>query len=275
MNVLTFIASASTETDAISINTSDITDLANAINRYGFIPIILSAMMLVIGLFIGYMIYTNKKYTNQLIDQNKTLMDKLQSITDQKNKETKTERNLVNIFMRLNYTLKEECHQVQEKLNCIRVGIYACHNNTTTNTGLPFFKTSCISEWISKTNLNPGGVGVHTDLQLGIFYNLVKQTVEDGSCIIYDIREDKFTYNATVKKCMAELGAISSIIIPIINDEDHHMGAITIEFAAPLSKEEDLTERITEGKLLAEKIYPLLDYSLYDEEVIENKNFRE
>lgn len=285
MNILALVASASTEADANFIDSSEITELAKAIKMYGVIPVILAAMIIALGIFIIFTIRSNKKYTDTILqlfkdkdtnitNQNNILIEKITAIIDQKNKEVRTERNLVNIFMKLNYTLKEECHQVQEKLNCIRVGVYVCHNNTTTNTGLPFFKTSCISEWISKTHFNSGGVGAHTDLQLGIFYNLVKQTVEEGHCIIYDISEDKFTYNATVRKCMNNLGAASSIIVPIINDEDHHLGAITIEFSEPISKDTDLSDIINEGKRLAEKIAPLLDYSLYDEEVIENKNFK-
>lgn len=277
------------------INTADIDNLAGTIEKYGFIPVILAGMILVIGVFIGYIIYNNKKYTNQitdlfnkqiettlellkerdknLTDQNNMLLEKITNITDEKTKEVKTERNLVNIFMRLNSILKDECHQVQEKFNAIRVGVYACHNNTTTNTGLPFFKISCISEWISKNNFNSGGIGVHTDLQLGIFYNLVKQIVEEGYCVIYNIQESKMIYNSMIRKYMNNLGAVSSIIVPIINDEDHHIGSVTIEFNEPINKDQDISSIITECKNLAEKIIPLLDYSLYDEDVIEDKNY--
>ncbi len=261
-----------------SIDTDSIISLAEAMDRFGVLTVIIAAMVVCIGVFVVFVLSANKKKSDNLINllkqesentlkQNNVLLEKITELTEQQNKEAKTEKNLVNIFMKLNNTLKEECHDVQEKLDCARVGIYACHNGSKTNTGLPFFKTSCISEWVSRNHMITGGVGFHTDLQLGIFYNLVKKVFEQGYCVIRSLDEGKDEFeNVGAYKYLTTIGVESSVIVAIINSEDLHIGSVTMEFMTPLDNDDKIKMAIEEGKKLANKLVPLLDYSLYKDE---------
>ncbi len=277
---------ASQEADIFSSNA--ITDMAKAIDQYGILTVILAGIMVAIGAIMWFIFKSSRKHSNDLsellkeqsqntlellkeqnentLKQNSILLDKITELTDQQHKEADTEKQLVNIFMRLNFTLKDECHQVQEKLDCMRVGVYACHNGSKTNTGLPFFKTSCVSEWISKKFLISGAIGFHTDLQLGIFYAIVKDVFENGYYIIKDIEASKAEL-PNAYKYLSGLGAKSSVIAAIMDTEGLHIGAVVIEFDKPLI-DEDVEHVLEEGKHLADKIAPLLDYSLYDKDDI-------
>lgn len=263
---------ANTSVDAIA-------SLAEAMNKFGILTVIIAAMIVGIGALVFFIMNMNKKNRDNLnlllkeqnentIAQNNLLLEKITELTDQQYRDNNAEKNLINIFMKLNNTLKDECHNVQDRLDCTRVGIYACHNGSKTNTGLPFFKTSCVSEWISKKHLISGGVGAHTDLQLGIFYDLVKEVFEHGYYVIRNVEDPEFD-NVNAKKFITSLSVKSSIIVAITNSEDLHIGSVTIEFSHVLTDEEEIKEAIEEGKVLADKIVPLLDYSLYDENSIE------
>lgn len=269
------ILSASAETSE-SMNPDSIISLAEAMNKFGILTVIIAAMVVCIGIFVVFVLTSNKKKSNNLmallkeqsentLKQNNLLLEKITELTEQQYKEAKTEKNLVNIFMKLNNTLKDECHNVQETLDCARVGIYACHNGSKTNTGLPFFKTSCISEWISNKYLITGGVRFHTDLQLGIFYDLVKEVFENGYCVIKDVNDSDESANRSAYKYLTALGVQSSVIVAVINSEDLHIGSVTMEFKHPLDNEDKIKAAVEEGKRLAEKIVPLLDYSLYED----------
>lgn len=281
MNIETFYtflsaASSSAESPSVreAVDTTTITNLSEAMDKFGILTVVIAAMVVCIGIFVLYTLSTNKKKSDNLtnllkeqnentLKQNAVLLEKITELAEQHLKETETEKNLISIFMKLNDTLKDECHNVQTKLDCARVGIYACHNGSKTNTGLPFFKTSCISEWVSPKYLCSGGIGFHTDLQLGMFYTLVKEVFEHGYCIIKDIDQpDESEKNVNVYKYVTALGVSSSVIVAITNYEGLHIGSVTIEFKHPLDDEDKINFAIAEGKKLAEKIVPLLDYSL-------------
>lgn len=287
-NLLGLMTSASTEADVFNANA--ITDLSNAMNKYGVVTVIIAAMVVAIGVFITYVLHHNKKQSNEIakmlqqqneittemlkknnetiIDQNNLLIDKVVQLTEQQKKDETAERKLVDIFMRLNVALKEECHETQEILKCARVGVYACHNGAKTNTGLPFFKTTCVSEWVSKKYLMMGKVGTHTDLQMGMFYNLVSHVFVDGFYVIHDV-EELHTTEFNAYKYLAGTGAMSSVIVAIVNNDGNHMGSVVIEFDDVLDDENKVSEAIQAGKDLSEKIIPLLDYSLYTVDDIE------
>lgn len=282
------MSSASSEADVFSSNA--ITEIADAMDKYGILTVILAGMMVAIGVTMWFILKSNKKRSNDLsemlkeqnqntlellkeqnentLKQNSILLDKITELTDQQHKDANAEKKLVNIFMRLNFTLKDECHQVQEKLNCMRVGVYACHNGSKTNTGLPFFKTSCVSEWISKKYIINGAIGIHSDLQLGVFYNIVKEVFEKGYYVIKDAEGNKEEM-PNAYKYLSGLGAKSSVIIAIMDTDELHIGAVAIEFNEKLEDDERITEIVNEGRRLAEKIAPLLDYSLYDQDTID------
>ena len=283
-------SSAATTADSNSFTVQSITDLSKAINEYGIVTVVLAAMLIGIAGMVLFTFKSNKKHTNNLtelfkqqnqttidllkeqnkntIDQNELLLKRLTELTDKNKKETNTEKNLINIFMRLNFTLKDECHAIQEQLNCMRVGIYACHNGAKTNTGLPFFKASCISEWISKKFLMNSVMGLHYELQLGIFFNTLEKIFEKGYCVIKDINDVKGESNY---KYMNSMGISSSVIIAVLNNDDLNIGAITIEFDHVLTDEDNIDNIIKVGTELSKKIVPLLDYSLYDESDITSK----
>ena len=278
-NYILFLSEAAEEAVSTTVDPNTITDMAEAIDKFGVGTVLIAAMICYISIFITCILASNRKKSNDLTkmlkEQNENTLKQnmllLEKITEHQCKEINTEKNLVNIFMKLNNILKDECQDVQTKLDCERVGIYACHNGAKTNMGLPFFKTSCISEWMSAKTMMVSGIAVHNNLQLGIFYSLVKKVFEDGYCVIYNTGNNSSEFeNVSVSRYLNMLEIETSIIVPILNSDGLHIGAVSIEYKSKVSDEEAIKKAIENGRKLAHKIAPLLDYSLSGDDFINN-----
>ena len=264
--------------------TDNIVDISKAMNDYGIITVIMAALIVGIACVVLFVFRSNKKHTDNMtklfndqnkqmlemlntqnkntMDQNGLLLERISELNDHHHKEVKTERNLVQIFLRLNSALKDECHKVQESLDCMRVGVYACHNGSKTNTGLSFFKASCVSEWVSRKFLLTSVMGLHTELPLYLFFNAVNDVFTKGYTIIKDSEADKAAKPAS-STYMEKMGVKTSVIIGIVS-RDISIGSVTIEFDTIVDDEELLKKTVTIGKELSAKLAPLLDYSMLE-----------
>ena len=277
-------ASSSTSEDASSMS-SDIINIAKAINDYGFITVLMATLIVTICVVIIFIFRSNRRHTQNtanmfkeqnegilemfqsqnknIMDQNTLLLNKISELTEIHHQEVKTEKNLVPIFMKLNYALKDECHKIQDELDCMRVGVYACHNGAKTNTGLPFFKASCISEWVSGKYILASFMSVHAELPLGMFFNAIIELCHNGYTVIHDVDKESDIKPASTQYLKA-MKAKSSVIIGITNDDDINIGAVTIEFDKPIEDDSQIERIVNIGKELTSKLVPLLDYSMME-----------
>lgn len=262
--------------------TDAVEQMADMMSSYGIITVIMGAFLLIVLALVAYLIINDRKRSKSMMDlldhqttelekrdkKNQELIEKLTIDREEKEKEEQTEKNLVAIFIKLNLVLKEECRILQEKLNCNRVGIYVYHNGSKSLSGLPFFKTTCISEWLTKKLLMKTKLHEHTDVPLGMFYNLVSGLFVDGHFIIKNRDDIKDTEPVTYER-LCQLCAKSSILISVKNKDESDIGCIVIEFDDILTSDEQVNKIIEDGKDLASKISLLLDYSLYSKDDIE------
>lgn len=124
----------------------------------------------------------NEKLIQTILSNSESLK---QMEVDRRAKEPKyDEKNLVDIFVRLNSTFKLDCKKYLEKVSCDRIGIYVFHNGTQSTHGLPFFKVSCISEFIRR------GCGINshiadcTAVPLAVFEDIIEVVHSYGFAII-------------------------------------------------------------------------------------------
>lgn len=265
-----------------ALNTDSVKQMADMMSSYGIITVIMATFLIIVLVLIAWLIVNDHKRSKSVMNlldhqtteleqrdkKNQELLERLTLEDAEKQKEEQTERNLVGIFIRLNLVLKEECRILQETLHCNRVGVYVYHNGTKSLSGLPFFKTTCISEWLTKKLLMKTKLHEHTDVPLGMFYNIVAGLFVDGYFIIKNRDDIKESEPVTYEK-LCELSSRSSVLIAIKSKDDKDIGCIVIEFNDNLETDEQVNNIIQSGKELSEKISLLLDYSLYSQDDIE------
>lgn len=138
-NVTTTIVEASS-------NSGEIERYSDLIHNYGAETVILAVFILGIIAMFGYILRSNQKTNNQLMEQQKQIFDYLVSKDQQPIQPTKPmsvkEPNIIEIFLGINENLKGILKSIFDELNGDRIAVYVFHNGSYSSHGLPFFKVS-------------------------------------------------------------------------------------------------------------------------------------
>lgn len=253
----------------------EVYDLAEAINKFGPVIVILAVFILV---FLGIMIFFMRSYTSSSKNNQKTFEQMIQQqqqqqqqlfshILKEKEKEEEKhaadydERNIVGIFYKLNTHLKAECKKFLDKTECDRIGVYVFHNGTVASHGLPFFKVSCICECIKRGSGICSHITDSTSLPLNLFDDIVEKLyVEEGGCVIVrNTIEGEFHSDSFF---LEKDKAATAIFTVIYDSEDNTMAFILGEYRSELTDDE-IAEDSKIYKDLCARLKPVLEFSEY------------
>lgn len=253
---------------------NDINDYSDLIHTYGASTVIIAVFIVVLLAMFGYILRTNQKTNNQLIEQQQKLVDTL--ITNKKEDETDCniqhstiikEPDIVQVFLDINSSIKEILKDISDEINSSRIAVYVFHNGVYSSHGLPFFKTSCICEIIKKNCGVSKNINLHNGLPLQMFDNNISYLYKNGkmSIINVDDEDNEFVHDAPVLVGMLKNNNIKSASSVSIYDHDNNiLGVLLTEFV-DLKNEEFLNNV---ENILIEKaplLSPILEYSgIYD-----------
>ena len=202
--------------------------LSKYMHDYGPLIVILSVFLIIFIAVIVYLINTNKKMFDSSEELNEQLINSLIDNAFERNSKALAEqkpydeRNIVNIFMELNRTLKTACDRMMRQTTSDRTAIYVFHNGAHASHGLPFFKVTCICETISKASNMNIKIGDHSSVPLNVFDSIVDSLYTESQCrIITDESNDPseliFLRDTKIKDCF---------FAPIYDDDNNMMGFI-------------------------------------------------
>ena len=130
-------------------------------------------------------------------------------------------------------------------------GIYSSH-------GLPFFKTSCVSEVFGKNCGISKKVIEHSGLSLSLFHNSISHLYQHGSVVIPKVEDIKCTY-PVIFSILDRENIKSGAGVAIYDSDNNILGVLIAEFVEDKS---DQIENITK-KLIkyTGALSPILEYS--------------
>lgn len=216
-----------------------------------------------------------QKHNEELMNTIISSFDKIVSEEENHLKETKPydEKNMVEIFVKLNRTFKLDCKKYLEKTNSDRIGIYVFHNGSHSSHGLPFFKVSCISEYIRR------GCGIIShfsdcnSVPLTLFDDIIDRLYSYGFVIV------KNSYNGDTPSTAS--GSIQSksfyldkdmartaIFCAVYDSYENILAFIMLEYINEID-DNDIDNYINELKEFCARIRPTLEFSGYNN--IDNK----
>lgn len=272
-----------------NIEVNDVINMADAINKYGWATIVLAVFLVllitIVVLTIGYVRKStasrDKEHTetmttiqtqqNQMFEnlikrveqqqesQQELIASLMKQLVETKSAQEHSAENIVGVFVKLNEALKGECKDAQNETGADRLAIYVFHNGTYSSHNLPFFKMSCISEWLQPRSGLVPELQQHTNIPLSLFEGMVTRLFSNSDVIIPDTEaiktSDPLTYafvsSTKIKACM---------LVSIYDDDDQIMGFVCGEFRSVLSEDEiNLKKRMLYE--LAIKVKPVLQYS--------------
>lgn len=243
----------------------DVGLISQYIHEYGSLIVILAVFLVVFLTIIGYILHTNKKSFDGQVELNEQIVTSILNNYFKNNLNVihgkkYNEKNIVNIFMELNKTLKSACDRIMRKTNSDRTAIYVFHNGTHASHGLPFFKITCICETISKNSNTNVKISEHSSVPISMFDYIVtnlfynsehKINIENTS----DPSEIVFLKNTKIKECF---------FIPIYDDDNNMMGFVFNGYNTIKENRNIETEKeyLVE---LARMAQPVIEYSKFQE----------
>lgn len=269
----TFIFMLAAASQEPTINTDKVEEYTQLINTYGVSSVIVALFMIILVVVLGYMIRTNQKTNNQLIDQQQKLVDKLMEGLGTQGQEKKDEvqsppkeKNIVELFLNINSGIKDILKDIYTTLETDRAAVYVFHNGVYSSHGLPFFKISCICEMVRMNSGVAKNINAHNGMPLQMFDTSILYLHRNGSMIIADTDDeaDDNVKNSPVLVGMLKSNNIKSAAgIALYDTDGNIMGILIAEFASKRDNLEEVKDMLIEK---APSLSPILEYSgIYDD----------
>ena len=252
-------------------------EYSDLIHTYGGSTVILAVFMVLLLGVVAFVLRSNQKTNNQLIKQQEelvTLVVNMAKAEKQKKEEEENkpkiikEPNLVEMFLKINGSIKDTLKDVSDYLGSDRTSVYVFHNGVFSSHGLPFFKISCVCEIVKKNTGVVKNLSNHSGLPLQMFDNTISDIYKGGSMIIKDSDDEA---NAVTSKCPVLCGMLknnnikTAVGVAIYDHDNNIMGIIMVEFTE--LQDEDFLVKVVDY-LTNEKapvLAPVLEMSgIYD-----------
>lgn len=244
-------------------------DTTSIISQVGPTITIIAVFILIFLAVQAYMVAQNREYQKTQNDLLQTLVELVVKQSTQaqqeheRNEEVFDEKNLMDLYMKLNTKLKEDCRDAMEILEADRTSIYAFHNGSQSTHGLPFFKFSCICEYIAKGSGSRSKMKIHNSIPLNLLDDVMNRLWAEGHYEYYPNSDDATDDNNFISKLLLQDKNKTCIFYTIYDMENKIIGFILSEFSKDHFTPEELKEKKKFLKLLAEKISPILEFSNY------------
>lgn len=265
--------------DTSTVKVDQISTLAELIYKYGPVIVVLSLFLF---LFLVIILVVLKGFVDaqkKTQEANETLIktilnnsEKLKQMeVDRRAKEPSyDEKNLVDIFIRLNNTFKLDCKKYLEKVAADRIGIYVFHNGTQTSHGMPFFKVSCISEFIHRGCGITSHIKDTTAIPLVVYDDIIEVLYNYGFVVVrneYDDKESKYPIKSPqIESSSFYLDkdkARTAIFVGVYDSYDSLFAFIMVEYLEDMS-EDDINKYLEDLREFAARIRPTLEFSDYN-----------
>lgn len=274
------VAQIQPQADISSVDVSSVEKLANLIYKYGPVVIVLSVFLFLFLTIILFLLRSFLETQSKTLAANESLMKSILSnfesvikLEEEKKSDESTknydEKNIVKIFVKLNKTFKLDCRKYSEKANADRIGIYVFHNGTHSSHGLPFFKVSCISEWIRH------GCGITTHIQdcsgvpLAMFDDIIERIYSYGFVIVDNYYDDEdglprsSSYIESSSFFLEKDKAKTAIFCAIYDSYDNILAFVLAEYVDRVDMEK-IDDYIDDLREFCARIRPALEFSDYN-----------
>lgn len=180
--------------DILQEGIDQVDNVSNIFVEYGVFIGILSIFIVI---FVCVLLGTYRSYQKQITqlmsdnkkhyDDNTKLMQELLTVALSNNNKLaskpepeSSKKSLVKTYIDVNSVFRTACKGTLEALEADRVAIYVFHNGNKSIHGFPFFKMSCVGEWVLYSNgVNNQGKS-HSDLPLHLFSSIIENIYDDG-----------------------------------------------------------------------------------------------
>lgn len=257
--------------------TESVNTTAQMINQEGLGTVIL-ALFIVVFLAMQYMQWkqaradrkaneiANTNLINTFIAQHEKILNTIINNKEMNNYQLHEEKDLMTLFGNIHKRLKEDCREALEILNADRTAVYVFHNGSASIHDLPFFKFSCIAEFIARGSGSISKMKTHNSVPIDLLNQIIDTLTRDGNFVHFKVDKDdnlSMDEKLFLNKLLLQGTEKTCILYSIYDMENRCMGFIFAEFSEDNFTKEELKEKKVHLKYLAEKLSPILEFSNY------------
>ena len=218
---------------------SQVEGISKSIMEYGAFTVILAVFLVLFIAIILALILQSQKQVKQMMKNSEKQSQNMNNLSNElleavlgRDKKKEDKKDLVKKYIDCGIVFRDSCKTVQQRLEADRVAIYVFHNGNKSLHGLPFFKMSCVGEWVTYgKNVYSRGKS-HTELPLHLFSSVIETLYNTGEfTTIGSSKLDKLT----IEEMNMFFGnsKVDQIFVRGIYDEVDNLAGFTIcEFAA-------------------------------------------
>ena len=257
--------------------TESVNTTAQMINQEGLGTVIL-ALFIVVFLVMQYMQWkqakadreaneiANNNLINTFIAQHEKILNTIINNKEMNNYQLHEEKDLMALFGNIHKRLIEDCREALEILNADRTAVYVFHNGSSSIHDLPFFKFSCIAEFIARGSGSTSKMKAHNSIPIDLLNQIIDTLIRDGNFVHFKVnKNNNLSMDETLflNKLLLQGTEKTCILYSIYDMENRCMGFIFAEFGEDSFTKEELKEKKVHLKYLAEKLSPILEFSNY------------
>ena len=257
--------------------TESVNTTAQMINQEGLGTVIL-ALFIVVFLVMQYMQWkqakadreaneiANNNLINTFIAQHEKILNTIINNKEMNNYQLHEEKDLMTLFGNIHKRLIEDCREALEILNADRTAVYVFHNGSSSIHDLPFFKFSCIAEFIARGSGSTSKMKAHNSIPIDLLNQIIDILIRDGNFVHFKVnKNNNLSMDETLflNKLLLQGTEKTCILYSIYDMENRCMGFIFAEFSEDSFTKEELKEKKVHLKYLAEKLSPILEFSNY------------
>lgn len=264
----------------MSSTVRDVSEVTKLLDQYGPVMTILAIFLVI---FIALIFFVLKQQANanakmrednselmkNLLNTNREMLDNaLKKIAPPVSVATEPKvLNLMETYSKINESLKDNCRAYLDKTTADRIAIYLFHNGTHTTHGFPFFKFSCICEYITKGTLSR--MKDHLDFPINLMGDMVTLLMRQGE--YYEFSEASKNMTRPIDPMIYKLltsDSNSFIVCAIFDSDNNIMGFILSEFNRSILNDTNIQIRKDIMADMAKSVSPILEFSEF------NKNYK-
>lgn len=239
-----------------------VSTFAELIYNYGPVVVILSVFLLLFISIIFYILRTQQKANENIMNEHRLLIETLlsQKVLVTNTTSTATQRShkeLMDIYLKVNQEIKTHVAVNIVMLKACRLAIYLFHNGTKGINRFPFFKFSCISEQVTVpkyTRLN-----TQVDYPVNLMSDFILVLNNNGEIVFYD-EEHHDNSDTMINKILAD-DENKYIIRGIIDSSTCLIGFVLIEFHTEELDKDNYKEKSKIIDEFVQELTPILEYS--------------
>ena len=200
----------------------------------------------------------NIKNNEQLRLQQEALVNKILETSKEQKLTPVKEPNIFETFIKIDGSTKDILERISKNIKSDRLSVYVFHNGSHSSHGLPFFKTTCVSEFIKKNcGINNRAMD-HNCLPLSVIDTSLHEIHRNGKLVCHHIKDIKDNF-PVLYNMMSEVGIETATGVAIYDKNNRVLGILVAEYITDNSENiEDITKELIEETTC---LSPVLEYS--------------